>query len=69
VDEDIRVFVEYRFAIITQQREFVPDWPDRENITAMVGHAAGLSIWAVTACRHIDLGRQGTGAKGFTQPS
>jgi len=58
VDEDIRVFVKYRFAIIAQQREFAPDWPGRETITAIVQHAAGLFIWAATACRYIEDGER-----------
>jgi hypothetical protein len=56
VDEDIRVFVEYHFAIITQQREFTLGWPGQEIINAIVQHAAGLFIWAVTAYLYIKNG-------------
>lgn len=56
VDDDIRVFVEYHFAIIAQQRKFAADWPGRETIRAIVQRAAGLFIWAVTACRYIKDG-------------
>jgi NACHT domain len=56
VDEDIRIFVEYHFAIITQQRGFAADWPGQETIGAIVQHAAGLFIWVATACRYIKDG-------------
>jgi hypothetical protein len=56
VDEDIRVFVEYHFAIITQQRGFTLSWPGEEATRAIVQHAAGLFIWAATACRFIKDG-------------
>jgi hypothetical protein len=56
VDEDIRVFVEYHFAIITQQRGFTLGWPGEQTIKAIVQHAAGLFIWAATACLYIKDG-------------
>ncbi|XTI87333.1 putative WD-repeat protein [Cenococcum geophilum] len=56
VNEDIRVFVEYNFNIIRQLRGFALDWPDAKTIRAIVEHAAGLFIWAATACRFIKDG-------------
>ena len=56
VNEDIRVFVEYNFNIIRQLRGFALGWPDAKTIRAIVEHAAGLFIWAATACRFIKDG-------------
>jgi hypothetical protein len=49
-------FVEYHFAIITQQRGFTLGWPGEEIIKAIVQYADGLFIWAATACRFIKDG-------------
>jgi hypothetical protein len=56
VDKDIHIFVEYHFAIITQQRGFTLGWPGEEATRTIVQHAAGLFIWAATACRFIKDG-------------
>jgi hypothetical protein len=53
VDNDIRVFVEHHFKEIRQDHGFTLDWPGTETIRAIVQHAAGLFIWAETACRFI----------------
>jgi hypothetical protein len=58
VDGDIRLFVEYHFAVIRRQPNFTAGWPGRETIEAMVHHAAGLFIWVATAFRYLwDRGR------------
>jgi hypothetical protein len=31
-----------------------PDWPGKANVHALAKHAAGLFVWASTACRFID---------------
>jgi hypothetical protein len=56
VDYDIRVFIEYHLADIREQRGFDLKWPGRETVEALVEHASGLFIWAVTACRFIKDG-------------
>ncbi|OCK84563.1 hypothetical protein K432DRAFT_459807, partial [Lepidopterella palustris CBS 459.81] len=56
VDHDIRIFIEYHFAAIRQQRGFDPKWPGGETVGALVEHASGLFIWAATACRFIKNG-------------
>jgi hypothetical protein len=53
VDNDIRVFVEHHFKEIRLDRGFTLDWPGIETIKAIVQHAAGLFIWAETACRFV----------------
>lgn len=53
VDNDIRVFIEHHFKEIRQDRGFTLDWPGAETIGEIVQHAAGLFIWAETACRFV----------------
>ncbi|KZP23567.1 WD40 repeat-like protein, partial [Athelia psychrophila] len=58
---DITVFIRSRLHEIRQGNiEYVPalqDWPSEEDITCLVILAAGLFIWAATACRLIDEGQ------------
>jgi hypothetical protein len=53
---DIEAFFRHQLMIIAQNN-FIPssiDWPGRPRINALVQRAAGLFIWASTACKFID---------------
>ncbi|KAF2177952.1 putative WD-repeat protein [Zopfia rhizophila CBS 207.26] len=65
VDQDIRVFVEYNFAIIRQRPGFDVNWPGKEAIGTVVERAAGLFIWAATACRFVKDGGRFTKKRLF----
>ncbi|KAH0563496.1 hypothetical protein GP486_001931 [Trichoglossum hirsutum] len=56
VDHDIRIFIEYHFGVIREKRMFDLEWPGGETVEALVKHASGLFIWAMTACRFIKDG-------------
>ncbi|KAF2183651.1 putative WD-repeat protein [Zopfia rhizophila CBS 207.26] len=56
LNEDIRVFVEHNFNTIRQLHGYALNWPGVKSIRAIVEHAAGLFIWAATACRFIKNG-------------
>ncbi|OCK73411.1 WD40 repeat-like protein [Lepidopterella palustris CBS 459.81] len=56
VDGDIAKFFEYNLGIIAKKQYLSPDWPGKETIDRLVQNAAGLFIWASTACRFISEG-------------
>jgi hypothetical protein len=58
IDHDISIFLEYNFSIIRQNRSLCADWPGDQAIKDLVRRAAGLFIWAATACRFISEGRR-----------
>ena len=58
IDQDITVFFNHQFKIIRQERGLAKDWPSHQNIEVLVRKAAGLFIWATTACRFISEGRR-----------
>ena len=60
VDYDISIFLESNLKIIAQERHLGPDWPGEQAIRRLVQKAAGLFIWAATACRFISEGRRFT---------
>ena len=60
IDHDITVFFDHQFKIIRQERGLAVDWPGRQSIEVLVRKAAGLFIWAATACRFISEGRRYT---------
>ncbi|KAI9785399.1 MAG: hypothetical protein M1816_000414, partial [Peltula sp. TS41687] len=56
VDQDIRLFMENRFAAIRKQSGFDVNWPGAEQIRVLVERAAGLFIWAATTCLFVGAG-------------
>jgi NACHT domain-containing protein len=56
IEHDIYVFLESKLGEIQRKHELCEDWPGNEAITRLVLKAAGLFIWAATACRFIDEG-------------
>jgi hypothetical protein len=58
VNHDIGLFLEYHLRIIAKECYQVDDWPGVETVKLLVQSASGLFIWAATACRFIQEGRQ-----------
>ena len=58
IDHDITVFFEHQFKTLRQDRGLPGDWPSHQSITVLVQKAAGLFIWAATACRFLSQGGQ-----------
>jgi len=58
VERDIRLFLEYHLGIIAKECGQVDSWPGVKTIGLLVQGACGLFIWAATACRFIQEGRQ-----------
>jgi hypothetical protein len=56
VDDDIFKYLEHGLRDIQRKQALGEDWPLVEDITHLVRKAAGLFIWAATACRFIDEG-------------
>jgi NACHT domain len=60
VDHDIYIFLEHNLKTMAQKRTLGPDWPGEQAIRHLIRKAAGLFIWAATACRFIYEGRRFT---------
>ena len=58
IDHDISVFFQHELGVIRQEYAFAADWPSEETIKRLVQSAAGLFIWAATACRFIRDGKR-----------
>jgi hypothetical protein len=58
VDHDIATFLEHHLRIIAKECYQADDWPGEETVGLLVQSACGLFIWAATACRFIQEGRQ-----------
>jgi hypothetical protein len=56
VDQDIRLFLEYRLNLIGKEDDQEIGWPGADVIQSLVRSASGLFIWAATACRFINEG-------------
>lgn len=56
VDHDISTFLEHTLTDIRRKCALGENWPGEEAIRHLVRKAAGLFIWAATACRFIDEG-------------
>ena len=56
VDDDIFTFLQHALTYIRQKHGLGEEWPGEEAIRHLVRKAAGLFIWAATACRFIDEG-------------
>ena len=55
--EDISKFLRHRFLEIRKANKYLPlsiDWPGDDNISALATYAAGLFVWASTACLYIE---------------
>ena len=55
--EDITEFLRYHFAEICTANEYISfpsDWPSDDIVQALRERAAGLFVWASTACLYID---------------
>ena len=60
VNDDISLFFEHQFRILRQERQMAAEWPGHQSIGVLVQKAAGLFIWAATACRFIHEGQRFT---------
>ena len=58
VDQDIHIFLEYKFRLIKQEWALDAGWPAGPVIRRLVQNANGLFIWAATACRFIGEGKR-----------
>jgi NACHT domain len=58
IDHDISIFLEHNLRIISPELSLVADWPGKQIIERLVQSAAGLFIWAATACRFIRDGKR-----------
>ncbi|OAL56447.1 WD40 repeat-like protein [Pyrenochaeta sp. DS3sAY3a] len=58
VDHDIKLYIEYNFQVIAQERGLSIDWPGVNVILQLVQSANGLFIWAATACRFVRDGKR-----------
>ncbi|RDW85430.1 hypothetical protein BP5796_03755 [Coleophoma crateriformis] len=57
IDHDISIFLVYELAVIQQEYILDATWPGEEVVERLVRKASGLFIWAATACRFIQGGR------------
>ncbi|KAL7798225.1 hypothetical protein V8C37DRAFT_249141 [Trichoderma ceciliae] len=64
IERDIKLFLQYRLKQIQQEFELVPDWPSQDQFDQLLAKAIPLFIFAATACRFIEDGRQGGGDPG-----
>ncbi|THH13996.1 hypothetical protein EW146_g6287 [Bondarzewia mesenterica] len=55
-NEGMRTYVEHRLIDIRNRRGLPQSWPASNDVNALVGHAAGLFIWAETVLDIIDHG-------------
>ena len=53
VDHDIKVFLEHELGLVQRDRSLPLPWPEDSHISTLVNKAAGLFIFAATACRYI----------------
>ncbi|KAF8996994.1 hypothetical protein BDQ17DRAFT_1512530 [Cyathus striatus] len=67
VDDDIRLFLRDKFRGIINQRKFRPSirsaqgtWPSDEDINILVTQASGQYIYAVTALKYVEMGKETT---------
>lgn len=60
---DLSVFFRDKLAEIAENHYMGADWPGYTTIPMLVDLASGLFIWAATACRFIDDGKQFAGAR------
>jgi len=57
VDCDISLFLEHHLRCMGQERCLRANWPGADIIVRLVQNASGLFIWAATACRFIQDGK------------
>lgn len=50
---DISIYIRQQMSEIAEKNYLPEDWPGEEKILALVERAAGLFIWASTACKYI----------------
>ncbi|XMA20307.1 hypothetical protein WAI453_013098 [Rhynchosporium graminicola] len=58
INHDIYLFLEHHLGIIGQELSIRAGWPGGEVLRQLVKYASGLFIWAATACRFIQDGKQ-----------
>lgn len=58
VQADICRFFKASLTAIGQERGFGPEWPGDRTIDSLTEYAAGLFVWAATACRFIRQGKR-----------
>jgi WD40 repeat protein len=55
---DLSIFFNKKLAEVAENHDLGLDWPGSIRIQKLVDHANGLFVWAATACRFIDDGKQ-----------
>jgi hypothetical protein len=58
VNHDISLFLEYNLTIIRQEWSLKAKWPGEVVLRRLVHKSSGLFIWAATACRFINEGKE-----------
>ena len=53
VDHDIELFFRHELGLVQSNRGFPQHWPEDSSVSTLVEKAAGLFIFAATACRYI----------------
>lgn len=53
VEHDIRVYLQHELGKIQKERSLPVDWPNHDQINALVARAVPLFIFAATVCRYI----------------
>ncbi|CRG92733.1 putative WD repeat-containing protein alr3466 [Talaromyces islandicus] len=57
-NNDLSIFFKEKLAEIAESHNLGAGWPGRTTIQTLIDRASGLFIWAATACRFIDDGKQ-----------
>ncbi|KAL2813604.1 hypothetical protein BJX63DRAFT_216969 [Aspergillus granulosus] len=60
---DLSIFFSEKLTEIAENHDLGAGWPGRTTIQTLVDRASGLFIWAATACRFIDDGKQFASAR------
>jgi WD40 repeat protein len=58
VEADIARYLQHNLGITAEKLYLSPQWPSKETIDILVQKAAGLFVWASTACRFISEGKR-----------
>ena len=67
VDHDIEIFLRHELEIVRCDRDLPHPWPESQSISVLVSKAAGLFIFAATACRYIAGSPLGETSKRLSQ--
>ena len=54
INADIEIYLNHELNVIQQQYDLPIEWPGEMDLSILLRKAAGLFIFAATACRYID---------------